>query len=643
MSLSSARAVAVVLLLTVPGVMPASADSVSFPATPTLTLATGSESVAAGDLDGDFDIDIVVSPNFGAARYFLNDGTSARFSGAGLPLDITRTANDVALGDMNGDGLLDIVVGSFNEVEHLYLNNGTPDPFHQVVPTDIGSGPPDSTNEIYLVDLDHDGDLDVVAANTNQKGNKIYFNNGTAAPFAAVDHVFLSADRFYSEAMAFGDVDGDGYVDIVVANSDLLPDVDAALQLFLNNGSATPFANVTGDVLMASESVGSVAIGDVDGDADLDILAGVYGPAASLLLNNGTSAPFDGVQAQSVGETSEIRWRHVVTLADMNADTWPDLLVAAFSSITNDSQHRVILNNGSPQPFANRAGIAIGSSSQPTRSYAIADFDGDTDKDVLIGGLGAPDRLYAATIGPDTLPPQLMIQSPAAGSTLRDTVTVTATAIDDDGLDSVGFQVLNVDLGRRTAPPFEVQFDTTLVPNGAQSISAVARDRSGNEKLVSVVVTIANPINQAPSVAAGPDATIEAANMPMTLTGTVNDDGLPSNGALTTVWSQVSGPGTATFTNASSLSTHVGVSAPGTYVFRLTANDGSASATDDVTVTVNAPPAPPPVPQPAPSSGGGGGALGILELLLSIAILLRHRAPRPWRRARALWGARPAT
>lgn len=89
------------------------------------------------------------------------------------------------------------------------------------------------------------------------------------------------------------------------------------------------------------------------------------------------------------------------------------------------------------------------------------------------------------------------------------------------------------------------------------------------------------PINQGPCVQAGPDQTVAAV---ANLDGTVIDDGLPS-GMLTTTWSKISGPGTVIFGNASAVDTTARFSVAGTYVLRLTANDGEYSAYDEVTVT----------------------------------------------------------
>lgn len=97
-----------------------------------------------------------------------------------------------------------------------------------------------------------------------------------------------------------------------------------------------------------------------------------------------------------------------------------------------------------------------------------------------------------------------------------------------------------------------------------------------------------NSNNQAPVVDAGPDQALalSAGN----LDGTVIDDGLPNPpGVVTTTWSQVSGPGTVSFGNAGAVSTTATFSAPGSYVLRLTADDGALSASDVVNVTIGGP------------------------------------------------------
>jgi hypothetical protein len=92
--------------------------------------------------------------------------------------------------------------------------------------------------------------------------------------------------------------------------------------------------------------------------------------------------------------------------------------------------------------------------------------------------------------------------------------------------------------------------------------------------------------NTAPVVNAGPDLSI---TLPASadLVGSVIDDGLPTPpGAPANLWTMVSGPATVAFDNAASPRTSAHFSTAGTYVLRLTANDGEFTVQDDTTVTV---------------------------------------------------------
>lgn len=93
----------------------------------------------------------------------------------------------------------------------------------------------------------------------------------------------------------------------------------------------------------------------------------------------------------------------------------------------------------------------------------------------------------------------------------------------------------------------------------------------------------APPPNLAPQVDAGLDQTVAIASA-VNLDGTVVDDGQP--GPVTTTWSTVSGPGSVTFGNENAVDTTATFSQIGTYVLRLTANDGELTSSDDVTIQV---------------------------------------------------------
>ena len=100
-----------------------------------------------------------------------------------------------------------------------------------------------------------------------------------------------------------------------------------------------------------------------------------------------------------------------------------------------------------------------------------------------------------------------------------------------------------------------------------------------------VFVTVDAP----PVVNAGPVVTNTYPGT-VTLSGMASDDGLPTNSALTVVWSMVSGPGTVVFGNAATTNSTATFSTNGVYVLRLTADDGIATNHSDATVIENLPP-----------------------------------------------------
>jgi hypothetical protein len=129
-------------------------------------------------------------------------------------------------------------------------------------------------------------------------------------------------------------------------------------------------------------------------------------------------------------------------------------------------------------------------------------------------------------------------------------------------------------------------FGSNSVVPGAKSLyisdRAVDNNADPNENDGKVYEFSFAPINQPPVVNAGADRVVLANT---SLDGTVSDDALPDPpNTVTTNWSQVSGPGTATFVDASAVDTTASFSAPGTYQLRLTADDSALTRSDDVNV-----------------------------------------------------------
>ena len=94
----------------------------------------------------------------------------------------------------------------------------------------------------------------------------------------------------------------------------------------------------------------------------------------------------------------------------------------------------------------------------------------------------------------DTTPPTVSLTAPTAGSTLGGTHDVTANASDNDAVTGVQFKLDGADLGAEdTSAPYSVSWNTTTATNGTHTLTAVARDPSGNVATSSAVpVTVSN-------------------------------------------------------------------------------------------------------------------------------------------------------
>src|SRR6266581_100807 len=95
---------------------------------------------------------------------------------------------------------------------------------------------------------------------------------------------------------------------------------------------------------------------------------------------------------------------------------------------------------------------------------------------------------------PDTTPPTVSITSPANGATVSGTINVTASASDNQGVAGVQFQLDGANLGAEdTTAPYSTSWNTTTASNGSHTLTAVARDTSGNRTTSNpVTVTVSN-------------------------------------------------------------------------------------------------------------------------------------------------------
>ncbi len=171
--------------------------------------------------------------------------------------------------------------------------------------------------------------------------------------------------------------------------------------------------------------------------------------------------------------------------------------------------------------------------------------------------------------------------------TLPDAVGLAGFAT-DDGLPSGSLTAQWTQVSGPAAAVFgDAAALSTVVDFPVDGVYVLQLSADDGERISSDSLTIfvQLPPNNPPTVNAGVDQTV-AFSSGAELAGSVSDDGFPLGGIVTVAWSQVSGPGTATFNDALSPATAVSFDLAGVYVLRLTADDGELLGSDEVSIDV---------------------------------------------------------
>jgi hypothetical protein len=332
------------------------------------TLPLGVPHVALGDLDGDGDLELATAEPAGRRITFsLNDGTG-RFH-ASRTVDSGINAERLIAADMDGDGRNDLVAvrESPGRVSVLWSDEESRFFFRTGSSVDLGSATPHGA---VSRDLNGDGLLDMALGNGHQHTVAVLLAG--VSELATYDLGRLrNGARGWWAAIDAADVDGDGTPDLVTGDSE---SPGRGLKILFNTGNGR-FDEQT--EAAAADRLDGVAIADLDGDGDGDLLSAAVTPRLlHVHLNDGSRLFSERVDVELGEGTRGLPWgSHAVVSADFDADGDADVAVA----------------NGTSRDVAILRGSGDGAFGDPVIHPILGvpvwllevDLDGDGDLDLV--------------------------------------------------------------------------------------------------------------------------------------------------------------------------------------------------------------------------------------------------------------------
>ena len=334
--------------------------------------------VAWGDYDNDGDLDLYLVSSESANRLLRNDGGGGFTDvAAGTDLADAGHGRGAAWGDYDNDGDPDLFLANMNSANRLYRNDGG-GAFTDVA-ADLSLDDDGPSVGVTWVDFDGDGYLDLYLANVGT--NRLYYNLGGLLFVDVVQDNELLRDAGAGMGVAWADYDNDGDPDIYLANN------GSANKLLRNDVSDTgEFMVVSEGTPLADGGSGAgVAWGDYDNDGDLDLYLANTNSANRLFRNDGADVFTDvaaGTPLADDGPGAGVAW------GDYDNDGDLDLYL-----VNTDSANRLFRNDGGGAFTDVAAGTPLADAGYG-QGAAWGDYDNDGDLDLYQTNVNSANNLF---------------------------------------------------------------------------------------------------------------------------------------------------------------------------------------------------------------------------------------------------------
>jgi len=300
------------------------------------------DDIGVGDFDGDGDMDVIFINQGGFGHeYYHNDGTG-NFEIAGfLP---ATNGGGIAVGDLNNDGFLDIVIGNLNQQNFCLINDGTGNFINET--TERLPAAQRDTDDLKLADVDNDGDLDLFVANRN--GNRMLINNGDGIFEDETSQRIPQGIDMDTRKACFGDVNGDGWIDLFLANVQFSDDKNPQNRLYINEMNGF-FTDLTASRLpQLQDQTTNAAFEDFDGDGALDLLITNVLENPIQALKNSGNGTFTIRTSDVINNPPATEEAWGIAIADFNEDGFNDIYVSSRfgqdTYLTGDPEGELLTN-----------------------------------------------------------------------------------------------------------------------------------------------------------------------------------------------------------------------------------------------------------------------------------------------------------